>query len=350
MPRFGRKSVVFEAFSRTAREAVLAGAAALLLAAALAGCGTASGTPSRSLNQVVVRVGAVMIDRAEVEHWARAIEQGNSVATVFGKLSGTPREKALEFLISSSWTIGQAQAQRLPIPISDIERGLQEKVDAAPNGRSEFQEELASTGQTLDDVKLEVESALAVKALRDAVAMHVPALTRAEVASYYARHRRSFYLPDRRLVDLIEQIPGYGHAVSLGNQLGPGARFAKRAIRELVRRESPAEAVDRMNGQLVHMIFATAPGRVSKPAMFNGRWVLAVVRKLVPAAIQPLTVVRGELSKTLAAQRRQQALKRFATAFVRRWTARTSCSPGYVVQKCSQYRGALAQGNPLVGR
>jgi hypothetical protein len=347
MPRRARGRMFFKAFSCTASGGLLV-TGAVLLAAGLAGCGTASGTPSSSSNQVAVRVGAVTILRSEVEHWAAAIGRSKSVATSLGTMSGTPRDKALEFLISSSWTIGEAEAQRLRISNGDIERGLQEKINAAPNGRSEFREELASTGQTLADVKLEVESTLAVARLREAVAKRVPPLTRGEVTGYYARHRGSFYLPDRRVVDLIEQIPGYGHAVFLGKQLGPGARFARRAIRELVRREPPAEAADRMNGQLVRMIFATTPGRVSAPAMFNGRWVIAVVRNLIPAGIQLLSAVRGELSKQLAAQRTQQALKRFSAAFVRRWTARTSCSPGFVVQKCTQYRGGVAQASPLV--
>jgi foldase protein PrsA len=325
-------------------------AVALLLAASLIGCGTTSGTSSNSSKEVIARVGDAAIYRAEVDHWASAIGRGNSVGTVLGKASGTPRERALKFLIASSWIIGEAEEQGLSISNAAVERGLQEKIAQAPGGRSEFQEELASTGQTLGDVKREVKSALAVAALRDAVAKRVPPISATEVRSYYAHHRRSFYLPDRRLVDLIEQIPGYADAVALGRQLGPGAPFAKRAIRELVRRETPAEAANRRNGQLVQMIFAATPGRVAGPAIFNGQWVIAVVRKLIPAEIQPLRAVRGELSKTLIARRRKQALNRFAAAYARKWTARTSCRAGYVVQKCSEYRGGrAAERNPLTG-
>ncbi len=323
-------------------------ATALLLAAGLAGCGTASGTSGGS-SDVVIRVGSTTINRAEVDHWARAISRGNSVGASLGRTSGSPRERALRFLISASWALGEDERQRLSISDAAVERGLQEKIRGAPNGRPELNEELASTGQTLADVKLEVKVTLSVARLRDAVVKHVPAVTGAEVASYYAHHRQRFYLPDRRLVDLVEQIPGYRRAVSLGKRLGPGARFAKRAIRELVHRETPAEAAKLPNGQLVHMIFAATPGRVAGPALYNGQWVLVVVRNLIPAGVQPLAVVRGELSKTLAAERRAQSLKRFAAAYVRRWTASTSCSPGYVVQKCSQYRGVLIREGPLTG-
>jgi hypothetical protein len=345
MSRLVRKAKSMRGSSAEREVAVFRVATTLLLGVALTGCGTSSDALSNSgPGHVVARVGNATIDRAEVDHWASAIERGKAIGTVLGPTSGTPRERALEFLISSSWITGEARARELSISNTAVERRLQEKIRDAPNGRSEFNEELVSTGQTLADVKLEIKDSLASASLRNAATQHVPAVTDAEVGSYYSHHRQRFYLPDRRLVDLVEHIPGYGQAVALGKQLGPGARFAKRAIRELVRRETPAEAARFPNGQLVHTIFAATPGRVAGPARYNGQWVLAVVRKLIPSAIQPLGVVRGELSKTLAADRRKQSLKRFAATYVRRWTANTSCSPGYVVQQCSEYRGAPARG------
>jgi hypothetical protein len=345
MSRPGRNAEPPGAVSLAAR-ALSMGLAVLLFAAGVAGCGSPSGTAGA----VVVRVGDVSISRSRVDHWTGAVQRSSSVGTALGPTSGTPRERALDFLISSSWVLGEATAKGLSISNAAVEHGLQEKIDALPNGRSEFDEELSSTGQTPADVKLEVKSSLAVSMLRNVVAKRVPAVSPIEVASCYAHHRRSFRLPDRRSVDLIEEIRSYARAIALGKRLGPGAPFAKRAIRELVRRETPAEIANRSNGQLIHAIFAATPGRVAGPAMFFGHWVLAVVRKLIPAGIQPLSAVRGELSKTLTLERRNRALSQFAAAFVRKWTARTSCSPGYVVAKCSEYRGAHAgERNPLTG-
>jgi hypothetical protein len=329
-----------------ATEGILAKAAPLVLAAALTGCGTASVGSSSSSGELVARIGGTAIDRGEVDHWARAIERGSSVGTALGKISGAPREKALEFLISSGWILGEAQERGLSISSGAVERGLREKIAAAPNGRSEFEEEIAWTRQKLADVKLEVRSVLAAAKLRDAAAERAPAATGAEVMSYYAHHRQSFYLPERRVVYLLEGIRGYTHALALASKVRPGTRLSRPWFREIVSK-TPGTG-DRE--KLVHMIYATAQGRVTRPAMFNGGWVLAVARKLIPAGIQPLTLVRGEVSKAVAAQHRERALRRFADAFARKWSARTSCSPAYVIQKCAQYRGTLTQENPLTGK
>ncbi|HTA05586.1 MAG TPA: peptidylprolyl isomerase, partial [Solirubrobacteraceae bacterium] len=126
--------------------------------------------------------------------------------------------------------------------------------------------------------------------------------------------------------------------------------FTKRAIRELVPRQSPSEDAHRENGRMVRAIFATPPGRVGGPVTFHSSWVLLVVRKLVPSSIEPLSKVKAEISEQLSEERQRRALASFLEAYRREWTAKTSCKRGFVVQKCSEYRGQLAsEGNPLEG-
>jgi hypothetical protein len=325
--------------ARIAAAAVLA----LLLAAGVAGCSSDSASP------VVVRVGRLEIDRATVDHWARAITLGSPVDAAFGK-SATPRQKALDFLIAADWAIGSAAEHGRAPSADEVAHAVDEKVAGAPNGRKEFEKEIASTGQTLADVKLEAEASLAVAALRDSLAKSVPPVTEAQIANYYARHRRSFRVPDRRSVDLIEAIPSRAKAIALGKRLGAGKRFAKRALRELVPRETPSEAAHAENAELVRTIFATPPGRVGEPARFNRKWVLIVVRKVVPARQKPLNEVREEITERLEREHRRQVLARFLEAYRREWTAKTRCATGFVVQKCSGYRGPrVPEADPLAG-
>ncbi|HEY2719899.1 MAG TPA: hypothetical protein VGI52_09725, partial [Solirubrobacteraceae bacterium] len=114
----------------------------LLLAAGAGGCGGAGSSP------VVVRVGRVGVDRATVDHWTKAIQLGTVVEGELGRSSATPRQKALEFLISSNWAIGAAAERGHSVSDGAVARGLKEKIDAAPNGGAEFKEEVLATGQT----------------------------------------------------------------------------------------------------------------------------------------------------------------------------------------------------------
>jgi hypothetical protein len=317
---------------------------ALVTASIAGGCG------GKGSDTTIVRVGKMAIDKTSVAHWADAIRLGNTVGAALGGLHGTPREKALSFLIASDWLIGEAADRGLVVTEGAVDRGLKERIEAVPNGRNEFEEEIASTGQTISDVKLEIRAALAAERLRTSISMRTPVVSRAEMANYYAANRTSFRVPEQRLVDLIENLASPTAAVALGRHLGVGARFAKRAIRELVPQQSPYEAAHRENHKLVHAIFAATPGEIGGPASYNSRWVLLVVRKIVPGSTKPFREVKDEIARRLASQRSGAALAGFIKEYRSKWTAMTNCDASFVVQKCSQYRGPLApEGNPLAG-
>jgi hypothetical protein len=310
----------------------------------LAGCAGGAQSPP------VIRVGDASVDKATVAHWAHAISLGNVVGASLGSLRGTPQTKALEFLIAAHWLIGEADAQRLTISDEVVERQLKGRAEAVPNGKTEFEEELSSTGQTTADAKLEIKAQLAATMLRESLSRRIPVVSSAEVERYYKHNLARFRVPEKRLVDLIEGIKTRAAAVALGKHLGPGARFAKHALHESVARQSPYEAAHRDNAELVRGIFAGKPGRLGEPARFNGAWVALVVRGSVPGTTKPLAEVAQEVIKRLTSQRRRQAVMGFIDGYRRKWTARTDCRPGFVVQKCSQYRGPIApEGNPLLG-
>jgi hypothetical protein len=286
----------------------------------------------------------VSISAAAVKHWAGAIKLGSTVGASVGKNSGTPRERALDFLISAHWLIGEAAEQGLSISSAAVERGLKERRESVAGGRSEFEEELASTGQTADDVKLEIKAELAAGALHDLVVSRIPVVApQQEVIDVYHRDIAHYRVPERRLVDLIESIDTRAEAVALGKRLGPGARFAKRALHESVARQTPAQAAHASNAELVHAIFAATPGKLAAPARFNGQWVLIVVRGRVAGRTKGLKEVEVEIDHHLLDIRRRELFAQFAKQFRETWVPQTDCRPGFVVQKCSRYRGPLAR-------
>lgn len=319
-------------------------AVALPVVAAVVGCG---GSPEL----VAIRVGEISIRVGAIGHWARLFDLDGRVDGSLGGSHGSPRERALAFVISACWLTGEAVDQGIAISEASIERRLQERIESVPNGKSEFEREISSTGRSIADVKLEIEAESAAAGLRAMVARGVHPVTQASVADYYKRNRRHFSVPEIRVADLIEGIHGTrAAAVALGRRVGPGRRFAEVSLHERVVRPIQSGAARRENGALVRTIFTAVPGEVAGPTRFNDAWVLVVVRKFIPGRIKPLAAVQTQIAAQLGKERRRLALLRFIAAYRRKWQARTDCSPGFVVQKCSQYRGPVArEGNPLAG-
>jgi len=322
---------------------LMASAAAVLIAgASSAGC--AGGHRS---SPAVVDISGTKIARAEVDHWAHVITLGNPRLSL-GQLRGSPREKALQFLIAASWLIGAAGVSGHEVSAHAVDQALEERIASTPNGRGEFRDRLSAKGQTIADVRLELEATLAAAAVRESLMKRFPPLTHEAVARYYNAHPGSFDAPDERVVDLIENLPSAGAARALGRTLGAGRRFAERAQRESVPQQTAYEAAHRSNGKLVHAIFAATPDKLAGPVPFKERWVLLVVRRIVPGTRKPIDQVAEAIATRLLAQRRNTIEPGFLGAYRSRWRKRTKCRPGFVVQQCAEYRGRLLpEADPL---
>lgn len=306
---------------------------AVLLVAGLAACGADTQGP------VVVRVSAARIGKTTVDHWARVIQRGGTLEGLRGEQHGTARQRSLALLISSEWLRGEAERQGLAVSDHAVDLGLAERREA--NGGSEFEESLHATGKTVADVKLEIGAELAGKAIARRLARRATEITQREIADFYSRNRHLFVVPGEREVELIENLSSPSAATALVNRIGTGRRFSKMALREALKRNTGAASSTPDIEVVTDAIFAAPRGVVSQPMRLNHAWTVFVVRKVTPATLKPLANVRGEIIQRLTTRRRQEITAKFEQEYRVRWTARTSCRPGYVVQGCAQYTGPM---------
>ena len=303
-------------------------AAVLLLAAG--GCGSGG---------VVARVGGAEIHQPDVAHWARAIEHGSTLGGVPAQLDDGPRKRALEFLISSRWLIRQAAALGVSPSKVAVEHVLSERRVA--NGTDEFAKTLSETGQTVDDVRLEIATELAGAAIDRKLAARAANVPSAEVDKYYERNRKQFAIPETRVVDLIEQMSSSAAARATLARVGGGPRFTRAGRREALQRGRIATAGLLGKAAFVHAIFTARVGVVSPPMSLDHGWSVFVVRRIVPPVPVPLADVRGEIVKRLLTERLRGLRGEFLSGYQAHWRARTSCARGYVVPECRQFRGPL---------
>jgi foldase protein PrsA len=312
------------------------------LAAGLVGCGADPKSPTD------VRVGDARIGMAVVEHWSRAMARGAGVGGVYAGQPGTLRQRALAFLISAEWLRGEAAAQGVTPSDGAVEHALDDRKEA--NGAPEFQAALRASGQTVEDVKLEIEAGMASAAIRRKVLSRSPAVAEGEVADYYKSRPRLFRVPQKRSAELIENLASPAAANALVKRIGTGLRFSKKALHEELTPTRVGERLEPDIERVTKAIFAAPVGVASRPMRLNGRWSVFVVREITPAGLEPLAKVRAAIAARLAVRHRAATLTAFADAYRARWTAKTSCRPGYVVQGCAQYTGPVRpQPDPFPG-
>jgi hypothetical protein len=318
---------------------VLAGLAALLAIVGLAACSGARPDPA------VIRVGDKPITRRAVDHLTSVITRGALVANLTGSTQPGAREEALALLIGSAWLQGEAARAGLRPSDREIARLMQRQRSTAgsPGG---FAASLKETGQTLTDVEAEARARWAAGVLKQRLRKAVDSSARAHVtdrviAAFYRAHLARYHVPERRYYDLYEQIPKHAEAEALARKLRRGEAIDRRPNKEKPFRSpnllnSPEQAV------AFRAVFAARKlNVVVGPLPLQGAWCLFILRRIVPARLQPLAEVRGSIDDKLRARVQRSERARLIAAYRARWRARTDCAPGYVVQKCRQYRGRL---------
>jgi len=240
------------------------------------------------------------------------------------------KQQALSELISAAWLVEEARHD-----------GLSISGEAIASAVASHRQALASIGANDEDVKLKVEAELAAAQLRRWLQAHRPTITRSEAARYYRRHLKDFERPEWRNFYIAENFT-LSQAHRFLEEVTRGRKhMAASALHESFPRSAIA-TVDRAHKTAMRAIFDAEAHVLSGPVKLNGSYAVFEVTRTTPRRVRPFAQVAASLEAQLA----QAGLERFQTRFLtivrQRWTTNTSCQPGYVVQKCREYRGTHA--------
>jgi len=230
--------------------------------------------------------------------------------------------------------IGTLAKDGLRVSDREVEKRLEEH--ATP---------LAAEGGDADDQKLAARTELAETMIRRSLARADHTVTNAQVAAYYRTHRSRFLVREKRYID-IENLKTRAQALQIRHEveLGESAPFTRGVLHEVIER-LPSVKYDRGEDGIRSAILQARLNTITGP-LPNGEYGLFEVKRIVAAHYEPLAQVRGTIEQQLAGEQRRLALSRFLAAWRKHWRAVTDCHPGYVVQRCRQYKGPLAPEEP----
>lgn len=345
----------------------------------------AQAPPSKSdSGRVAIRVGSSVITVGMLDHWMAVQEGSEPLAPprftacvahlqATGGTSGSPsatgaakpseaqlkasceqsyqelRVLGLDRYIVGAWVIGGARELGVAISHRELERKLApvKKIARDPNTR--YGSYLAKSGRTIADVEYLVQTDLDSEAIRTAFKRRVGPITAARVRNYYERHKSLYFTPEKR--DLgIAATRTKAEALALRRKVAAGESFAR-----VVKGSSWAQPVSSNNGvvlglesgfyheqSLNHAIFTAKPGVLTGPINTVIGYYVFDVKRIHPADQKPLSAVAPSLNAMLPGVLAQEALVNYIKRWRAKWTPRTDCSPGYVVQKCRQFEASAA--------
>lgn len=314
-------------------------AAAVAIGVTVAACGGAS-------TVVVATVGATKITKATLDRWSRAVRAGVGTAAPSQRRGNAARATALQVLITLEWLIGEAARLGLSPSRQEVHRQVEERQASFVGGQAEFHISLQAKGLSVADAELQAAAELASTALHSAAGATARAVNNAQVALYYRQNRDSHVVPERRVVR-ISTRKTRAEAEALRRRVLAGGSLTSVAQRKagegfMTIQSTPAKAT-----AWEKVLYAARPHVLVGPVKIGVDYLVFEVEKTTPASNETLPQVAGAIQKQLTDQRQEQALRRFIAAWRARWTARTNCRSGYVVQKCRQYTGPKAPEDSL---
>jgi hypothetical protein len=87
-------------------------------------------------------------------------------------------------------------------------------------------------------------------------------------------------------------------------------------------------------------IFSSNPGELVGPVKQEKNYLLLEVVKVHPESVQPFAEVKTTISTQLTQEKEQTYFTEWLTGFTSKWTARTHCASGFVIENCANYKGS----------
>ncbi len=316
--------------------------AAVVVAIAVGACGGGS-------IDVVARVAGVAITRTDLDHWI-AVEDGLAPGNTSGKR--VVEARALSFLISEQWTLGEGRELGLTVSerrarreteVLNYERRAGIAFGDVPRAAKRMQV-VGSRATEADQVRVVKLELLEAEIQQARTVLAAQGIGHTQVVAYYTRHKRHFLVPEHRKVVVIE-TPRLGPTLKAKREIESGkdpARVARHvsqgplahlggALQDLVGRRG-------MRGEgLVANIFRARPRLLVGPLRGDWYYIFEVLH-VSPAHEPGLARVEDRIVEYLAGRQASTATR---AAEERRWAARTVCAQGYA-RGCGHGGGGLA--------
>lgn len=289
-------------------------------------CGASNGDP-------VANVSGIGIASASVARLATTLAREHIAPRRQGE---TVKQYALSLRITAQWVIAEAQAQGVAVSETEAEHGVSRKIAQFPGGKAEFEGLNSLSGRTLADATLAEREALAASKLVALVASRQAKVTPTEVVAYYRRHKQSFRTDEQRKAML--------------------AHFSSKSLveavkRKLVNREPVAfgvlEALEYAQGThpasenaVYAAVYSATVDVPTGPLKEGQEYFVFELTEVLPAVQEPLASVASKIAESLRNERESRALAMFVRAWRQRWTPKTTCARGWVVEGCREHIGA----------
>ncbi len=260
------------------------------------------------------------------------------------------REKALDEILNAIWIQGQAEEMGISVTPKEIVKELAKLKKQAFKTEKQYQEFLKEAHFTRADVLERVKIQMLQGQLETKVTEEAPVPSKREIETYYEAAKASQYTtPESRDIRVIKnkdkaKVEEAKAALEKDDSIKSWEKVAKQYSTDTTKsngglQSGVTEGSGTLQEPLEAAVFAAGQGEIEGPLTEGKKYVVFEVMKITPEKVQSLDEAKPQISAQLAEQAKRQTFESFVRGYNGRWTSRTFCASGYLVKRCSNYKG-----------
>jgi foldase protein PrsA len=256
------------------------------------------------------------------------------------------RDAAMSDLLLGRWLRGEASERGITVSDSEVTNRLEEFIEQDFGGQKGFERYLEQAAFTAEEARSRVELVLLGDQLQTAVVPDGASVSDTEIEDFYNANQAQFEQPEtldvRRIVNKDQaQVE---EAKALLEQDDSPANWKKVASRFSTEDATKDEGgliegvtIGQSEPVLEEQLFAADQGELVGPFKGQTDYYLIQVVKVIPAQTTPIAEVSEQIKQQLVQGKEQETVQRFQVDFTEKWTSRTFCADGYVVNQCENF-------------
>jgi len=268
----------------------------------------------------------------------------------------TLRDATMSNLITERWVAGEASERGITASDTDIQNYIKQNI----GGPSAFQKAAQQAGFSPSEAKDQIRLIVLGQDLQKAVVGSTPPeVSQEDVQSFYDANKAQFTQPETRDVHEVlnqdkSQVEKARAALEKDDSDATWKTVAARYSTDKATKSTGGLRKGVAQGQsepeLDKQIFAAPTGELVGPFKGQQGWYLIEVAKVTPESVTPLSKLESQIKQQLQQGKQQEQVSQVQQSITAKWTSRTFCADGFVVQQCENFTApsTAAQGAPPV--
>jgi parvulin-like peptidyl-prolyl isomerase len=258
---------------------------------------------------------------------------------------------ALGELLNTIWIQGEAEELGIAVTPKQIQDELAQIKKQNFKTEAEFAQFLKTSKFTKEDVLTRVKLQLLSTQIQEQISKEAPPPSESEIADYYDSVKDTQFTSaesrDVRVIVNADKGKAEEAKALLEKDNSPGSwqKVAQKFSEDPTTKSSGglqralSEELLASQPELKAAVFSSPAGVIAGPTDVQGKFFVVEVDKLNPEKVQTLKEVGQQIRSQLTQQVAQQVFSDFVTEFQNKWESRTFCAAGFVVERCSNFKG-----------